>query len=379
MRAAILYEHNSPLVIEEVEIDPPKSGEVLVRMAASGVCHSDLHMLQGIHPSPLPAILGHEGAGVVEEVDPSVANVKPGDHVILSWLPYCGHCRMCARGRPNICENVAWSEVGTMADGTVRFQKGEERIHHYIATSSFAELSVVPAQSAIPVDPSLPLTELSLMGCAVATGVGAVFNTARVRPGDTVAVVGCGGVGLNCVQGAVIANAGVIVAVDTEPGKLELARALGATHTVNPTDSPVVEAVRDLVGGDGVDHSFEAIGNPATIELAIGLVGRGGQAILIGMAPPEARVTFDALNVTFQEIDIKGCWYGSVRPPVDFPLLVDLYREGKLRLDPMIRTCALDEVNDAFRALEAGETARSVIVYGSDNGAARGFPSSGGS
>ena len=374
MRAAVLYEHDSPLVIEEVEVDPPKSGEVLVRMAASGVCHSDLHMLRGIHPSPLPAILGHEGAGVVEEVGPGVANVEPGDHVVLSWLPYCGHCRMCARGRPNICENVAWSEVGTMADGTVRFRRGEERIHHYIATSSFAELSVVPAQAAIPVDPSLPLTELSLMGCAVATGVGAVFNTARVRPGDTVAVVGCGGVGLNCIQGAALANAGAIVAVDTEPTKLELARTLGATDTVNPSDSSVVEAVRDLVGGDGVDHSFEAIGNPATIELAVGLVGRGGQAILIGMAPPGAWVPFDALNVTFQEIAIKGCWYGSIRPPVDFPLLVDLYRKGKLRLDSMINTCTLDEVNDAFRAMEAGEVARSVIVHGSNDGATQASP-----
>ncbi len=238
---------------------------------------------------------------------------------------------------------------------------------------------MVLAQTAIPVDPSLPLTELSLMGCAVATGVGAVFNTARVRPGDIVAVVGCGGVGLNCVQGAAIANAGAIIAVDTEPRKLELARELGATHAVNPSNTPVTEAMRGFLGGDGVDHSFEAIGNPATMELAVGLVGRGGQAILIGMAPPEARVPFDALNVTFQEIDIRGCWYGSVRPPVDFPLLVDLYREGKLRLDPMIRTCALDEVNDAFRALEAGEVARSVIVYGSDNGAAQGPPRAGGS
>lgn len=372
MRAAVLYEHNAPLVIEEVEVQPPKSGEVLVRMAASGVCHSDLHMIRGVHPSPLPAIPGHEGAGVVEEVGPGVTNVEPGDHVALSWLPYCGHCRMCASGRPNICENVAWSEIGTMSDGTVRFAKGGVPIHHFIATSSFAELSVVPAQAAIRVDPSLPLTELSLMGCAVATGVGAVLNTARVRPGETVAVVGCGGVGLNCVQGAAIANAGAIIAIDTEPRKLELARTLGATHTVNPSDSDAAGVVRGIVGGDGVDHSFEAIGVPATIELAIGLVGRGGQAILIGMAPPDARVAFDALNVTFQEIAIRGCWYGSVRPPVDFPLLVDLYRDGKLRLDPMIKTCTLDEVNDAFRAMEAGEVARSVIVHRSNAGAAQG-------
>lgn len=364
MRAAVLYEHDTPLVIEEIELDPPKTGEVVVRMAASGVCRSDLHVIKGVHPTPLPAILGHEGAGIIEEVGPGVKNVKPGDHVLLSWLPYCGRCRWCTRGRPSLCENVEWSELGTLADGTVRFRRGDLPIHHYIATSSFSERAVVPAQCAIPVGADLPLRELALMGCAVMTGVGAVLNTAGVRPGDNVAVVGCGGVGLNCVQGASIAEASRIIAIDTEERKLKLAQDLGATDLVNASESSVLENVLDLSGG-GVDYSFEAIGYPDTIELAVGLLGRGGQAILVGMAPPEARIPFDALTMTLQEQTIKGCWYGSVRPPADFPLLVELYRAGKLRLDSLIKTCKLDEINEAFQAMESGEVARSVIMYGS--------------
>jgi S-(hydroxymethyl)glutathione dehydrogenase/alcohol dehydrogenase len=329
-------------------------------MAASGVCHSDLHVVQGIHPTALPAVLGHEGAGVVEAVGPQVAGLAPGDHVMLSWLPYCGRCRHCVRGRPNRCENVAWYD-STMEDGTCRFHLDGRPIHHY-NTSSFAERSVVPARTAIRVDPALPLTELALMGCAVMTGVGAVLNTAQVRPGDSVAVVGCGGVGLNVVQGARIAGATSIVAVDTVPAKLELARELGATHTVDAAAGDPVEAVLELVAG-GVDHAFEALGRPETIETTLRLTARGGQAVLIGMAPPEARVALDALTLTLEERCVRGCWYGSCVPLRDFPLLVDLYRGGRLRLDSLIATCSLDDVNDAFRRMEAGETARSVIVY----------------
>lgn len=360
MRAAVLHEFNAPLVVEELELDPPKAGEVLIRMAASGVCHSDLHVVQGIHPTALPAVLGHEGAGVVEAVGPSVADLAPGDHVMLSWLPYCGRCRHCVRERPNRCENVAWYD-STMEDGTCRFHLDGRPIHHY-NTSSFAERSVVPARTAIRVDPALPLTELALMGCAVMTGVGAVLNTAHVRPGDSVAVVGCGGVGLNVVQGARIAGATAIVAVDTVPAKLELARELGATQTVDAGAGDPVEAVLELVAG-GVDHAFEALGRPETIETTLRLTGRGGQAVLIGMAPPEARVPLDALTLTIEERCVRGCWYGSCVPLRDFPLLVDLYREGRLRLDSLISTCTLDDVNDAFRRMEAGESARSVIVY----------------
>ena len=359
VKAAVLYGFDEPLVVEEVELDPPKPGEVSVRMAASGVCHSDLHVVQGIHPTSLPVILGHEGAGVVEQVGTGVSHVKPGDHVMLTWLPYCGVCRQCARGKPNLCEDVAWYDA-TLEDGTCRFHRNGAPIHHY-NTSSFAARSVVPARTAIPVDRSLPLTQLALMGCAVMTGVGAALNTARVRPGDSVAVVGCGGVGLNVIQGAAIAGAGTIVAVDPVPEKLSLARELGATHGVDPRAGDAVAEVRGLTGG--VDHSFEALGRPETIQLAIELTGRGGQAILIGMAPPDARVPFDALTVTLEERAIRGCWYGSCRPLADFPLLVELYRAGRLRLDPLITEIGLDGVNDAFARMRAGETARSVIVY----------------
>ena len=331
-------------------------------MAASGVCHSDLHVAQGIHPTELPVVLGHEGAGTVEEVGPGVPNLAPGDHVLLTWLPYCGHCRQCARGRVNRCENVAWYDA-TMEDGSCRFHRNGQRIHHY-NTSSFAERSVVPARTAIKVDAELPLDELALMGCAVMTGVGAVLNTAGVRPGDTVAVVGCGGVGLNVVQGARIAGAARIVAVDVVASKLELARELGATDTVDASAEDPVEAARALVPG-GLDYAFEALGRPETIETAIRLPGRGGEAVLIGMAPPDARVRLDVLGLTLEERVVRGSWYGSSLPLRDIPLLVDLYRDGRLRLDPLITACTLDDVNDAFRRMEAGEAARSVIVYAS--------------
>ncbi len=360
IRAAVLHEFGQPLVVEELELDPPKAGEVGVRMAASGVCHSDLHVAHGTHPTSLPVILGHEGAGIIEQVGPGVTGLQPGDHVLLTWLPYCGHCRECVRGRPNICENTAWYDA-TMEDGTCRFHMRGQDVHHY-NTSSFAERSVVPARTAIKVDPSLPLAELALMGCAVMTGVGAVVNTAQVRPGDTVAVVGCGGVGMNVIQGARIAGAGAIIAVDVVPAKLELARQMGATDVIDASEHDPVEAVRELVPG-GVDHAFEALGRPETIATAIALIGRGGEALLIGMAPPDARVGIDALTTTLEERCVRGSWYGSCVPLRDIPLLVDMYRDGRLQLAPLITRCGLEDVNDAFARMEAGETARSVIVY----------------
>src|ERR1700733_1800509 len=359
IRAAVLHEFGQPLVVEELELDPPREGEVRVQMVARGVCPSDLHVVQGIHPTSLPVVLGHEGAGIVEDLGPGVSGLEPGDHVLLTWLPYCGHCRECVRGRPNICENTAWYDA-TMEDGTCRFSLGGEPVHHY-NTSSFAERSVVPARTAIKVDPDLPLSELALMGCAVMTGVGAVLNTARVRPGETVAVVGCGGVGLNVVQGARIAGAGTIIAIDIVPAHLELARELGATDVVDGRTDPVA-AVRELVPA-GVDHAFEALGRPETIATTLELTARGGQALLIGMAPPDARVGLDALTMTLEERSVRGSWYGSCVPLRDIPLLIKLYRDGRLRLEPLITTCGLDDVNDAFVRMQAGETARSGIVY----------------
>jgi S-(hydroxymethyl)glutathione dehydrogenase / alcohol dehydrogenase len=353
VRAAVLYEPGEPLRIEEVEVDLPRAGEVAVRMAASGVCHSDLHVVDGIHAHPRPAILGHEGAGVVEAVGAGVTGIEPGDHVILSWLPHCGRCRFCVAGRPNICENLGWSDAGLMMDGTTRFHRNGTAIHHS-TTSSFGERTVVPAQTAIRIDPGLPLREMALMGCAVMTAFGAVQNTARVRPGESVAVVGCGGVGLNLVQAAAVSGAGEVVAVDPSPAKHDLALEMGATRACTPEEA--AESVR-------VDHSFEAVGPLATIELALSLVARGGQAILVGMAPPDARPRFDALSLTMDEKAIRGCWYGSCRPQADFPMLVSLYTAGKLRLDRLIEPCALDDLNDAFDRMRRGEAVRPVIVY----------------
>ncbi|MHB1930383.1 MAG: Zn-dependent alcohol dehydrogenase [Acidimicrobiales bacterium] len=362
-RAAVLYEFNTPLVVEEIEVDPPRSGEVMVRLAASGVCHSDLHSAQGIHPLPLPVIMGHEGSGVVEEVGEGVGSVRPGDHVILSWLPYCGRCRFCTSGRPALCDNLGWSDAGTMMDGTTRFHRGDQRLGHNTA-SSFAELTVVPEQTVIAVDPSLDLTELALLGCAVMTGTGAVFNTAGVRPGESVAVVGCGGVGLSVIQGARIAGAAPIIAVDPVASKRDLALTLGASHAVDPSAGDAADAVRQLAGG-GVDVAFEALGRPETILTTLDLVGKGGKAVLVGMAPPEARVPLDALTLTLQERSVLGCWYGSCRPPADFARLLGLYRCGDLDLRSLVTTTiSLEMINDAFGAMEAGEAARTVITYG---------------
>ncbi|HEX6231123.1 MAG TPA: zinc-binding dehydrogenase [Actinomycetota bacterium] len=362
MRAAVLYGFGEPLVIEELELDPPKAGEVTLRMAASGVCRSDWHTIRGVHPHPVPVVLGHEGSGVVEEVGEGVRGLAPGDHVVCSWLPYCGECGRCAAGRPVLCERMQVFDDGYLADGTTRFHIGDRRIGHNVP-SSFAERVVVPANTAIPVDRSLPLEQLALLGCAVTTGVGAVLNTARVRPGGPVVVIGCGGVGLSAIQGARIASASPIVAVDVVPSKLELARELGATGTVLSAED-VERRILDATGG-GAEYVFEALGRPETIELATRVLAPGGTAVLVGMAAPEARVPLDALTMTMGERSVTGSWYGSVVPPRDLPWLADLVRRGELRLEPMIaRTCALDRIGEALAAFERGEDARWVIVHG---------------
>jgi S-(hydroxymethyl)glutathione dehydrogenase / alcohol dehydrogenase len=353
MRAAVLWGVDD-LRIEELDLDPPRPGEVAIRMAASGVCRSDYHSVHGIHRHAMPIVLGHEGSAVVEELGEGVIGVKPGDHVVCSWLPYCGSCRRCTAGRPVVCERQAIFDEGFLADGTTRFSHAGTRIHHNVP-SSFAERSVVPANTVFPVDPSLPLDQVALLGCAVMTGVGAVLNTAKVRPGDSVLVIGCGGVGLSAIQGARIAGASPIVAVDVVEPKLELAKELGATHTVL--------AGRDRVP-DGFDHALECLGRPETIEQAMRAVAPGGTTVLVGMAAPDARAPLDALRTTTKELTIVGSWYGSVVPPRDLPLLAHLLTFGELRLEPMIaRTIALEGIDDALARFEAGDEARSVIVY----------------
>ena len=342
------------LRVEELELDPPRAGEVRIRMAASGVCRSDHHSVRGIHLHAMPIVLGHEGSAIVEELGEGVSNVAPGDHVVCSWLPYCGSCRRCISGRPAVCERLTMFDRGYLADGTTRFSIGGTRIHHNVP-SSFAERSVVPANTVFRVDPALPLEQVALLGCAVMTGVGAVLNTAKVRPGEPVLVIGCGGVGLSAIQGARIAGATPIVAVDVVEGKLRLAKELGATDTVLSGRDEVPE---------GFDHVFECLGRAETIVQAMRAVAPGGQAVLVGMAPPELRAPLDALRTTTKELTVRGSWYGSVVPPRDFPLLVHLMTFAELRLEPLIaRTIALDRIGEALRRFERGEETRSVIVY----------------
>jgi Zn-dependent alcohol dehydrogenase len=360
MKAAVLYAPGAPLSVEEIAIDPPRAGEVLVRLGASGVCRSDWHIARGVHPTPLPVVLGHEGAGTIEAVGEDVTAVRPGDRVVLSWLPFCGGCRFCRDDRPVLCEDLAWSDAGTMRDGTTRLRRGATRIHHGTA-STFAEKTVVPAQTAIPIDASIPFAQAALVGCAVLTGYGAVRNTARVRAGRAVAVLGCGGVGLAIVQAAALAGATPIVAIDPVPAKRALARELGATDAVDAAGGE--EAVRRLLPG-GADVVFEALGEQETIALAIRLTGRGGETVLVGLAPPAARVPIDPLGMTFEEKRITGCLYGSCVPPRDVPAILDLVRTGRFRLDPLIgTTCRLEDINAAFESMARGGTARTVIVY----------------
>jgi S-(hydroxymethyl)glutathione dehydrogenase/alcohol dehydrogenase len=360
-RAAVLYEYNKPLEIEELELDPPKAGEVLVRMAASGICRSDWHEVRGIHPYDLPVVLGHEGSAIIEEVGEGVDGLEPGDHVVCSWLPCCGECRRCAAGRPVLCERLALFDAGFLADGTTRFHRGDTRIHHNVP-SSFAELSVVPASTAIKVDPALPLEQVALLGCAVMTGVGAVRNTAGVRPGESVVVIGCGAVGLSAIQGARISGASPIVAVDVVAAKLDLAGSLGADEVVLSGDG-VDDRVRAATGG-GADYAFECLGRPQTIELATRVIAPGGTAVLIGMAAPNADVDLPALELTVHEKTVTGSWYGSVVPSRDFPVLAGLLGRGELDVTTLIaRTIRLEEINDALARFETGEETRSVIVY----------------
>ena len=362
MKAAVLYEARTPLVVETVDLDDPKEGEVLVRLASAGVCHSDYHVMKGEWTLPLPMVLGHEAAGVVERVGAGVTQVKPGDHVILNFRPNCGWCRYCAIGRPVLCngaDTVRW----VMFDGTVRLHKGSQDIYHFARTASFAEYAVVPQSGAVPVRPDMPLDEACLVGCSVMTGVGAVINTAKVQPGSSVVVIGCGGIGLNVIQGAALAGAERIIAVDLLENKLAYAREFGATDIIDASPGDTVARIQDLTDG-GADYAFEAIGNSRTILQAYESTRLGGVTTIVGMAPEDDQVTINALSIPRTEKVIMGSWYGSARPWVDLPKMVDLYLSGRIKIDPLIsRTYRLEEINPAYEALEKGEVARSILVF----------------
>lgn len=364
IKAAVLHQPNTPLVVEELDLQEPKAGEILVRLVATGVCHSDYHLVTGDTQHPLPVVLGHEGAGVVEAVGDGVTRAQVGDHVVLNWTPDCGECFYCQRGKPNLCDTYTgpiWN--GVMLDGSPRLYRDGAPVYHYCGTACYAEYTTVPEQSCIPIRKDVPLKVASLIGCAVATGVGAALNTVQVRPGDSVVVFGCGGVGLNTIQGAAIAGATTVIAVDTNANKLEMARAFGATHTLL-SDDKLHDGIRDLTGGRGADYAFEAVGLPGVQEQTLGAVRPGGTAVLVGLSPMGTNTNFPGAILTRQEKTVMGSYYGTVNPRRDFPLYVDLYASGRLKLEEMIsREYALDEVNEAFEAMLSGEVARGILVF----------------
>jgi len=362
VKGAVMYNFNEPLKIEAVRLKAPRADEVVVKLAASGVCHSDLSVVQGKLPFPPPVILGHEGAGVVEEVGSAVTDLKPGDHVVLSWVQNCGKCHYCIAGHPHLCDTGVRS---AMEGQEAVFEKDGMDIMRMAGVASFAERTVVRATAAIKIADDVPLDKACLVGCGVMTGVGAAINTAKVRPGDTVAVFGCGGVGLNVIQGAGLCGAARIIAVDLVPQKLEWAKQFGATHTVNGKDVPdVSEAIKSLTDGLGVDYAFEVIGVPEVITQAFLSVKRGGKAIVVGVPGFDQMVMIPAAMLALEERSIIGSLYGSANMRRDMPKLIELYMHKKLKIDELIsRKIKLDDVNAAFQSMEKGEVARSVIVY----------------
>ena len=361
MKAVVATERDS-LSVVDVDLDPPRSGEVRVRMMATGVCHSDLSILNGTIPSAFPIVLGHEGAGIVEEIGEGVTHVRPGDHVVLSFIPQCGECFHCVHDEPYLC-SVAPNE-GHQLDGTTRVHRGGEDVRVMSFLGNMAEQAVVPAICVVPIEKDVDLKAAALVGCGVTTGVGAAIKTAAVRPGATVAVFGCGGVGLSVVQGCRIAGAKQIIAVDLSAEKMAMAKTFGATDAVSPGGHALRE-IMAMTGGVGVDYAFEVIGLPATIETCIKAARRGGMAVLVGVGRAEERFSVNSLILPLTSKTIRGCMYGSVNFKVDFPMYLDLYRGGRLDLDGMVtRTYTLDEAPKAFEDLERGVNARGVILHG---------------
>ncbi|MDZ4765640.1 MAG: Zn-dependent alcohol dehydrogenase [Chloroflexota bacterium] len=365
--AALLREPNTPFTIEMLTLAEPRAGEVRVKLAACGVCHSDWHLVAGTTRHPMPVVAGHEGAGVVDAVGDGVTHVQIGDHVVLNWSPACGDCFYCQHGQPNLCDTYTdpiWA--GTMLDGTPRLSFKGQPVYHYCGLAAFGEYAVVPAPSCIPIRRDVPLAVASLVGCAVATGVGAVLFTAGVRPGESAVVFGVGGVGLNVVQGLALCGAYPIIAVDTNAHKMALAMQFGATQTIHSDGNAerVLGAIREATGGRGADHSFEAVGLTALQELAFAAARPGGTVVLAGLSPMGSATNLPGAVITRQEKTIKGSYYGSVDARRDFPLLLDLYMGGRLKLDELVsQQWRLDDINEAFAVMLTGDVARGVIVF----------------
>ncbi|MBX3112923.1 MAG: Zn-dependent alcohol dehydrogenase [Fimbriimonadaceae bacterium] len=364
VRAAVLEAVGRAFEVQELDLAEPQAGEVLVRMAATGVCHSDWHLVTGDTRHPTPCVPGHEGAGVVERVGPGVATLSAGDPVALNWAPSCGHCFYCQAGRPSLCEAYTgpiWA--GTMLDGTTRFSRRGCPIYHYSALACFAERVVVPWQCCVPMPGAVPLPVAALIGCAVTTGVGAVLNTARVPAGASAAVFGVGGVGLSTVMGLVLAGAATIVAVDRHDSRLDQATAFGATHRLR-SGPDTNEALRRLTGGRGPDYVFEAVGSPALQEQALDAVRPGGTVVLSGISPVGSATNLPGAVLVRQEKTVMGSYYGTADAARDFPLYAGHYLAGRLPLDQLVsRTYSLDEINVAYQDMLQGRVARGVVVF----------------
>ncbi len=364
-RTAVIYAPGEPIRVEEIELDPPKDHEVLVRMVAAGICHSDYHIISGELPSYLPLALGHEGAGIVEAIGPNVTNCKVGDHVVLSFIPSCGKCRYCTSGHSNLCNMGASILMGPQLDGTFRLHGEKGDIGQMCIISTFSERSVVSDMSVVVVDDYYPLNRAVLVGCGVPTGIGAVIYRAKVTPGSTVMVIGCGGIGMNAVQGAALAGARMIIAVDVNDFKLEKAKEFGATHTINSQKEDPVVIAKDLTWGEGVDYAFEAIATPATIGQAYAATGKNGTVVVIGLTPATAEsIPIPPLDLVLFQKTLMGTLYGDSQPRYDIPNLLKMYHAGKVKLDELVtRTYTLDQVNEAYADMIAGKNIRGVIEF----------------
>jgi alcohol dehydrogenase len=370
-RAAVLgemgrprpYAQTRPLAIEEVDLDPPGAGEVLVRMRAAGLCHSDLSVINGDRPRPMPMIIGHEGAGEVAEVGAGVRDLQPGDHVVAAFVPCCGSCEPCTTGRPALCEpGFKANSMGTLLGGAQRMRRAGAIVNHHLGVSAFAEYAIMARQSLIKVDASLPFEEAAVFGCAVMTGVGAVTNTVQPHHGSSIAVIGLGGVGLAALLGTRLSEAAVVIACDLSHDKLVLARTMGATHTNDAGDPTALEQIRDLTRG-GVHYAFEMAGSVKAMELAYAATRRGGTTVTAGLPNPQHLFSVPQVSIVAEERTIKGSYVGSCDPARDIPRYIDLYRAGRLPIDRLLsERIALDQLNEGFDRLADGRTIRQILV-----------------
>jgi alcohol dehydrogenase len=358
------YTQSRPLAIEEVELQPPGPGEVLVKIRAAGLCHSDLSVINGDRPRPTPMLLGHEAAGEVEALGAGVEDLKKGDHVVLVFVPSCGHCPSCAEGRPALCvPGAASNGAGTLLGGGRRLFRGGSAVHHHMGCSAFAEYAVVSRRSLVKVDPDLAFDEAAVFGCAVLTGVGAVVNTAKVPVGATIAVVGLGGVGLAAVLGAIAAGASAVIAIDLAKDKRDFALKLGATHAFDAADAGIVDAVKDATQG-GVEYAFEFAGSVKAMDLAYRITRRGGTTVTAGLPPPTATFALPHTNLVAEERTVKGSYIGTCVPSRDLPRFVSLHRQGKLPVDKLLtHRLKLDDINEGFERLREGKAIRQVVVF----------------